>query len=470
MNTDSVLKRPVRAAVLFFTVSAVCRGAGFLLTPLFTRALPAEEYGALSLFSLWLGIFTVLFTWELSGAGFLRGFQKSRERDRYLSVCMGLSLTVFAVCSVAALLAVRPLSSLTGLSPLRLGLLCLQIGGGIPLGFFGAKSRFYSRSGLFALFSVAVSLLPLGLSLILIRLFSTGANARLVLTAGITALFGTVSAGILFRRGKAFYDREIWRSCLRRALPLLPHYFAYAGITEIGRILLERYYGSAELASFGILFSLGTATSMIGAGILSTFTPWMMRKLSAGKHGLTERMLGVLSAVLCALSLAVALLSPELLSLLAPERYAVDARHIYPISLLPLPAFLLTVQITLLLYHGKQKTVSLLSCVAFAFSALLHFLLVPEFGADAVAILSVLCQWLLMALYGAVCVKTASRVKITGSLQIYSIFVLLTVIFALWQPSAPIRIFASSLLSVLAFGSSLSVRSLLFEKKGPAPA
>ena len=78
------INKPAKASLYYTMASIISKGALLAFTPVFTRILSPDEYGIYSLYSSWMGIFTVIETLEISGNLFYAGLGKDEDKDSYL--------------------------------------------------------------------------------------------------------------------------------------------------------------------------------------------------------------------------------------------------------------------------------------------------------------------------------------------------------------------------------------------------
>ena len=69
----------VRAAIWFTVCNFSLKGISFICMPLYTRLLPVDEYGDLSLLTSYDLVFTILATFEIYLGAFQRGMLEFRD-------------------------------------------------------------------------------------------------------------------------------------------------------------------------------------------------------------------------------------------------------------------------------------------------------------------------------------------------------------------------------------------------------
>lgn len=376
------LRTPVRASVIFTLTAVAARGIAFLSTAWFTRLLPPEAYGLYPLYTARLGLVSVFATWHLYGGTLYRRMQRAGPVGRDRAVTESLCLTAVPFCLTLAVYAV-----LAWVSPDSLGLsvplsvvLFVEIAANTVLAFYYAKCRFLYGAWPYACATLSVAVLSPLVTAALLRYTSLGGQSRIVGPALVSVAAAIVAGVSLFRGvGRPQPLRQGGR-LLREGLALLPYALALVSVEEVPRLLLGARVGAAALAKFGIACAVGTAPMLASSGISAVLQPWMLRKLAAGERETVRTVLRHVCIGAAALSVAVAHLSPELFSLLAPEGYRDAMPLVIPVTLSVLAhvLFLSMTAVSLFRERARQVTVGAVCAAALSIGACV--LLIDAFG------------------------------------------------------------------------------------------
>ena len=96
-NKYSNLPIQIKASFWFFICTFSTKAISVLTTPLFTRLLTTSEYGEYSVYTSWLGIFTVFISLNLSLGVFMRGLIKFKENKEQFAASMQALTFIMAV-------------------------------------------------------------------------------------------------------------------------------------------------------------------------------------------------------------------------------------------------------------------------------------------------------------------------------------------------------------------------------------
>jgi len=374
------LTLPARASV-FYTVSAALeRGIGFVFTPIFTRALTAEEYGLYPLYTSWLGIFTIFVTLELTGNVIYRAILKfdknegavTRAATAIMSAALIALLTLFIIFQ-------KGITSTVGLAPEIIFFLILQAYLNGIMYLYLSKCRYRYEYKRASLVNLTLSVLAPSIAFLLVNFTRVRAEARIIAPL-LVSLFICVIALPSLLRGSRGNTAAAAGYLIKKCLPLLPHFLATSVIAQTGKLVIGRYFGARELASYSIVFSMGFLFTLMTVGIQSGLAPWINRKLDSGDG---EKIDETAKRVFSLLSLATLLglcFSPEGLAFLAPPEYRTALLAVYPIGVSVLLGFPTAIINAIILYFEKGHYTTLSSLIGAFASITLNLTLTVRYG------------------------------------------------------------------------------------------
>ena len=374
------IKLPAKASMWYIASGAICRGVNVLGTPIFTRMLTPEEYGLFPLYTTWLGIFTVIFTLELSGGVVYRGLQKfDGERSVFIRSCLITCFGVFTAFTVLYAIFRDRVNEITGLSTLITSMMLIQIFANVIQSIYIARAKFEYKYKKVALIGIIGSIISPTVSFSVILLTKYKAEGKI-----FGALISAVAVSIplliklMKKRTQTLFSPKMSLYVLRYNLPLLPHYLSVSALTRIGEITISRVWGREALGKYAIAHSLGMSLTMLTGGLLNAVGPWMVRKLKT--EGI-EQIRRTLTACVRAISLGVCLIlsvCPETLSLIAPSEYRDVLPAIFPLSICILPMFVSNAVMSGEVYYEKSGISTLPSILSLLVAVLLCSTVMPR--------------------------------------------------------------------------------------------
>lgn len=473
------INAPARASLFYTLGGLLSRGAAFLLTPILTRLLSAEDFGAYSLFNAALSALTVFGTLDICGSIFFRGMQKF-ERDRARLIRSALILISICSCLAFLLFAVFfGVFSEGEIFPFALPLLFISLLSNGAVNLYSSACKFSSKFSFPLCASVILGVLSPAVACGAAVAFSESSADALLIKVFISTAFCALTAIPLFfyifsgRAARTFSKGEKSEGApahikylLGLALPMLPYYISLSVMAQGDKLIISRALGDGALGAYSVAVSAGSALTMVTAGITTALTPWIMRKTRQGDFEKIRRVLhrgiAVISpAVLCFLCAA-----PELFSFLAPREYLSGLSSVYPIALGGIPILLSGLINAAALTYEKPMPIILSAALPSALSIGANLLLTEKLGIAASGIISYLSH-LLMLLICAVSFKKISgksilNVKSYLHLTVFCAFFALSVY--LLRESLPARIFFGALALATTVITMLKGRELLRER------
>ena len=401
------LRRPVRSSALFFAFTLLTRAVALLTTPVFTRMLTPTEYAVIPLYLTWHTLFSSLITLELTGSVLLAVMAKHKEKidailSSTLSLCL-LSLLFF----FGIYLAVAPqIESFTGLSRPLMLLLFLHTAASLPLTLYSAKAKYlYRPERTFFLLIVTSVAAPL-LGIVLLIFTRAGALSRILATV-ICTLAVAIPLGIhLIRQGRTLVS-----------LPLFPHYVALSAMGELGRLFVSRYSTPDALSKLGIAATIAHGVTMLTGAINAAFFPWLLRRLRRGERERVRRMSSTVIYTVLLVTLAVSLLAPEAIALLAPVEYRGATEAILPLLFATFPAFLYTLFAGVTLYRERTLAMTVATLISASVGVLAAFYLVARYSYVGAAYATALSYLTLALSHLIVCAQGEKGQRATSLLH-----------------------------------------------------
>jgi O-antigen/teichoic acid export membrane protein len=343
---------PRRGGVLLTQAAAytgalfLLRAGNFLLVPLYTSMLSAAEYGIVGVLQQIVAVLATLALCGQQTASLQLGLRLEQEPEarRRLASTQWTFVTGVGV-------------GLTALGMLLWPLL------GVPIG----EPDLWPR-GVVALFGVAAQasfLLQLSwrqqagrarehttlnllrwacmvsLALLFVLGFRMGAAGILLATA-LSYWFGTLlgfrgtrndegDARPQIHAPRLQIDRALLHDALKLGLPVLPHALAGVAFVTTDRTLLAAHEGAAAAGHYTLAVSLSAAILLLGQGLHSAWAPYFLRVDLEHREQGWDRARSRSFFILCAVAGASAwlgLLSPEIITVMAPPSYAIAAAFV----------------------------------------------------------------------------------------------------------------------------------------------
>ena len=457
------LNKTASASVWYIGSNILAKSISFLFTPIFTRLLSPSEYGTYSLYVSLMGIFTVLTTFQMSGNVIYRGFAKfdGERRAKFLSSAFGAQcLTSGASFLIFALIG-RKLSSITSLDTGLTLILIFQIFLSGTEGFFLAKCRYDGKYQTVATLNIAVGILTPILSLVLIHA-GLGGYSRILSPLFISLAVSIPIAVAIFREGKRLVWGEGWRFLFRMTLPMLPHFISLSLIAQSDKIIIARVLGEDTLGKYSAAYSIGFIISNLASAFTVALSPWIIRKMKAGKGEDVKSCIITTAKVICYGTLLFMAILPELFFAAVAPEYREALPVAYVAALTVIFSFLSSAISICILHYEKPMLITKNSLTAALFAVPIGYLLTKKMGYIGGAFVSVGSHAFLFALNRL----TIEKVGGDGAKAKFGLHLFGFSIFALMMFFLRISFFSRLLISValvlLAIPELKACKKLLF--------
>lgn len=379
-----------------YALATTLRGAfSFLLLPLYTHVLSPSEYGRLAIILTITTGASILFSFGLDLALFRGFFQLASEplRQRRLIDSLWAFLVVAPLAAAVVLIAaVAPWLSSDSIvrpSEIAIGLVAAAMyvaATTAPLSLLRAQQRTRDYLTLSVIYTVATS----AATLTLVVGFNAGIRGWLIaLLLANTAAFVAAVRMIPWRRPKPF-DCGLVRDGLILGLPLVPHFLGHWALFLADRAVLGTIVSTAAVGVYTLAATLALPAQMLVQALGQAFMP----SYAAAATGEAERaalpaVATVQAATVLILCLAVALLGPSLVSLVAPASYGGAVPLIPWIALGYAFLGLYSIPMSAVsLRDGRTRFVWVATAAAAITNIALIYLLVPGYGIEAAAVAS----------------------------------------------------------------------------------
>lgn len=294
-----------------------------LVTPVVTRSLGAGDYGLVA-----LGVSV----YQIGAVLVALGLPAAVTRDALIeaSGTRGSSGTVVVGSAAAIVLTLVAIVSaehwrgmvLPAAGPSVMVPALVSAAGLAILTLCQSQLRALSRVRTFVGLAVASAVVPSSLGLAAILIGSAHASTYLAFLAVGQALVAGVALGIVVRRDRPSINWFDLRRAVRIGLPTVPHQLATGAIGGILVIIAGRSMGSVAAGQLQLALLLGTAPIVIIGAFNNAWAPQVYRLPSAERAPYISATAPMVAAMGGSLAIAVALLAPFALAIIAAPELA----------------------------------------------------------------------------------------------------------------------------------------------------
>ena len=381
MNKNS---KAIKSGLWYILSNLVVRGMTLITTPIFSRLLTHEQYGAYSNFQSWMNIAVILITMRMESSLISAKFDFKDSLNRYNRTIIVLTAGMTALWAVVLNIFSGTFSNILGFSQLYTNLLLVYCFFHAIINIFQINERYmyrYKRS-VFVALTVAISTTIV--SILLVMFMQDKLTGRVV--GGILPIFliGLLLLSYFIKDGRDI-DFSAIPYTLKICIPYIPHLLSLQVLNSVDRIMITRICGSADNALYTIAYSCGHMVTLLMTSMNSAFSPWLGDKLNEGDYKSIRRVSRYYILIFSGLALVMMLLAPEILLIMGGSSY-LEAKYVMtPVAMGCVCQFIYTLYVNVEQYQKKTVGMAFASVGAALLNYVLNGYFIPRYGFIAAA-------------------------------------------------------------------------------------
>ena len=443
LSINNVLKQykslsvPVRAALWFTICNFLLKGISFFTAPLFTRMLPDDEYGILTLYLSYEQVVLIVATWEIYLGAYQKGlFKYKRCESLYTKATILLINIITIFVFLVILLFHNAFFEFTSYSWRITALLFIY------LMFFPAyncwlvrkRTNFdYKRSVaatlLFAIFNVIFPLVAL-------TIFEKTAEIKFSFTLFASILFCIIFYIISIQhfsikqiKNKLF---AFWKFNLSFSAPLVLHSLSFLILSQADRIMIGKMVGSSQAAYYGVAYTFASVVIIFQTSIYQALKPLKFKLLDEKRYDKLKELIDKLLILISVVILFFVLIAPDVFKLIFPLSYHEAVWCIPPIAAGVFFIFQYSLYVNIEEYYEKTIYVAFVSILCSVINVVLNYYGIKIFGYIACAYTTLICYMLFSLGHYIFMKKTLRLNDIKEQLVDYKTALLVSFVFLLF--------------------------------------
>ena len=399
----------VKASVAYTICGILTKCLSLITLPIFTRILSTDEYGLSTIYSSTAAILIIFTSLQLPYGTLSTAMIKYKEdRNGYLSSICAITTVLTAIYIVICVIFRNHFEKWLDLPLVLLVVMGIETLFSTANAAWMGQQRFEYQYKRVVAVTLGTSVAAVAVSLLVVCFSTEKGIARVISNAIVVSVVGFAIYVMIMIKGKKPFNKEYWRFALSFNIPLIPYYLSQVIFNQSDRLMINSYCGRGDAAIYGVAYSLATILTFVVTAIHSSYTPWIFERIDKKELTDNRRVSLILSAGIAFMLLGVIALAPEIIHIMAGEKY-MDAIWVVP----PVAMSFLT--------------------LAAIFSAIVNVILnaifIPKFGFVAAAY-TTLASYLILAVLDYVYMRVICKKKNVDS-NLYNIkgLVLLFVVF-----------------------------------------
>lgn len=371
----------VKVSSSYAVCSILQKCLSFITLPLFTRLLTTEQYGQYTIYSSWQGILMIFLTLNLAYGSFQTAMVKYEDRrSEYISAIQGICILLSCVFLLIYLPFRGMWNRLFELPTLLVLLMVSEIIFSTSTQLWMGRNRFEFKYKSVVAITLLASILSPVLAFVLVSCTEEKGYARIIGYALINVIIGLIIFIQNTKRGIKLFNKEFWKYALGFNIPLLAYYLSQVIFNQSDRIMISHMTGTGEAAMYGVAYNLAMILTFVLNAINGSYVPWMYGKIKEGR-GVENKPISIVLIILMGLMiLCVIWFAPEIILIMAGEKYEAAIYVVAPVAMSLLLLFYCQLFINVEFYYEEKKMLVYGSVGAAILNIVLNYLLIPVFG------------------------------------------------------------------------------------------
>ena len=372
-----------KAGTYYFIGNIFNKGISFLTVPVFTRILSTADYGIVTTYNSWIGILSVIVGFALHMSVRMAAVDYKDKLDDFMSsIILFVTLTSFGITAVVA----SGIKLLHFDSNIVLVIICmLQAYASATIedysNYLMMKYEYKARTALMIL----PNFISVVLSVYMIKyvLESDLYMGRIIPTAVVTTFFGLVTVCLTLKKGKFRINKEYIKYAMAISAPLILHGIALNILSQSDRIMITSLAGAAQTGIYSLIYNFSMIATVITTTLEGIWVPWFINKLKLNSRDEINMVAKDYINLMTYAMVALILIAPEVVKILANESYWEGISIIPPVVLANYVIFAYSLYVNIEHYYKKTPYITVNTIIAAASNIVLNF--IPRYGYIAAA-------------------------------------------------------------------------------------
>ena len=453
-NVKKLFKSKVVKAASWYTISDFfLKGMSFLTIPIFTRVLTTSDYGILSLYNTWVGIFNILL-----GLGTVVSVNRAKidfkeAYNQFVSSVSFLLLLLFVVFIIIIFMFNSFFSGFIGLPKYLLYFLIVQSYFMVVKSFLTAKFQFEYKYKLISIISVIVSLLGLIISIyLMLYVFKENKYNGPILGRGVCFIIsGILFLIYIFHKGKEFINFKYWKYSLVLGFPIIFHSLSHAVNGQFDRIIINKYIGLNSTGIYSFAYNIGMIVTVFLGSFNTAWVPWFFEKLEQNNFNLIKSKANNYRNIFTFIYALILFLSPEIIKIMADKSYWEGLKIIPWIFMACYFQFMYTLEVNVEFFLKKNNFIAIGTVLSAAMNIILNIIFIPKYGYIAAAITTAISYFFLFVFHTIITNLILKKVIYGVRFHMISIFYVfsITILFLIFQNLLYMRLIVIFLITIL---------------------
>lgn len=383
---------PAKAALWFVFCSIVQKSIALLTTPIFTRLMTTNQYGQFNVYNSWLQIFTIITTLRLNYAVFNKGMSKYKnDRDAYTSTMQSLTFIITGITFVIYLIFREQINAIVELPTFIMIAIFLELFVTPAIDFWTIRKRYEYIYRPVVIRTLIMAFMNAGLGVAAVLIADEKGYARIISCVLVNLIFGVTLFTYNLKKGKTLFVWKYAKFAILFNIPLLLHYFSQYVLDQFDRIMVQKMVSFAAAGIYGVAYSAGMIMKIVTQSLNNALVPWQYDKLEKKKFKDLDDTTFLIFILVAAIALVFSAFAPELMMILADEKYHEAVYVIPPVALGMFFSYVYVTFANVEFFYNQTKFTMFISMGGALLNVGLNYIGIMLFGYIAAAYTTLFC-------------------------------------------------------------------------------
>ncbi len=444
MNQSTKKKDNLSRNAAIYTIGNFLNQAIAVITsPVFTRLLTTEEYGRITIYMTWVGMFTIFTGLELGGslANAYIDYGKNKYKA-YAKSCIVLSVLITLLYIILATLFRKELEVVFDLNYNLLILALLHSFFNSSILYLSKYLSLLKKAIPYVLISFGQMLLNVVLSIILI-LYSdwNPAISRIQGQFWASAVFGILVSLLFLLNKEKLLDFQYIKYGLFLSVPLMFHALGGIILSSSDKLMLSRMADDSVTGLYSFAVTVTSVIHVISVSFNIAWVPYLYETLRSRQivsiQKRTERYLSCYTFVSCGFLLVM----PEVVKILADKKYWDCIPLVIPLIIGEFYRFLYFFPVNYEFYNKQNQWIAFATLMTGGINVMLNFFWIPSWGMYG-AVLSTVISYIICFVFHEIIARKligSFFMKVNLYIKYTVIIIIMSVITALLLEAIMVR-------------------------------
>lgn len=374
----------------------ILNGINFFTIPIYTRVLGTDQYGIVSIYSTWVGIFSVIFGLQVQGSiGTATAHFDHKDLKEYLSSVLGMGALFSLFCLLIWVAFAHSISHIL-LLPISVVLcIALQSIGLFIINFSTLAYTFEKAAHKSFLVNVITAISTTALSLYLLFFYFPGDYLYLGRIYGQVIPILFIALFLLYyvlRNGNFTIKKKYMLFCLPICLPLIFHGLSHIILGQSDRVMIQHMLDNHSTGIYSFIVIFTNVLNVIWSALNNTWVPFYYDDLKNQDYSAitvkTKSYLfnfSIISMVFC-------LWAPEVIKIFTPPPFWSGIRLLPYFVMSIYFVFLYSFPVNFEFYHRTTYLIAIGTIGAALVNIRLNYYMIPIMGMSGAALATLLAH------------------------------------------------------------------------------